>query len=913
VNRGLILAFLVTLATLAALSLVSDDAEATTNCHATGNWCKGWAQVSTTTGGVSSTRCFSFTTVNSAPACPTTTSDNAVWEMDSGACVTLYYFDTTTGAAPPAAPNKVTLTAHVDALGTTVITWLNGGAEPANGASYTFCATSNGLVGGAERAGTYQVRVWPVKDNGAALNYDIRSDGTAAVGTITTFDKGAVRGNAKIASIARNAYPAGSTFAYGTAADETITITTTLTAANGDANVETARNGITSDTTGFTTGQAGPTTDVDATTFAQSFVADNTFGAASGAWNPFFTIIGNAALTGERWTAMASTGHGAGITTLTVSGNPVAYDSTTFNIDARVVFDQDGVGGFAGADDMVVAKLGSSSGPVTSLFNKGETYYAEWYLYNARSEYVTRLMTFAREDAVPTTCTSGTASAVGNKYSATSTLGTGVTCLAANDATGSTRFVRVTNTDQNHLSGVFIRVSSFYYVDCHIQPGTPLVKDVFFTQDSAETFTYTAGANVIDGWVHAVGVRNDLEVDTSGSAIAWAFKKPDTTTIQSGTDDTGSDGWTPNAAPHEQTAQAPVGVWSFQCSVSFNGNTGSDSEAFNVISSFTGDLETQLSFPNPSIVNNAVNIYARTTRLGACFVPDAAPNITITHIDQTTTPHSSVTDVNAQSMVNVVDGTATVSSCLYRYTITPTFVGQHNILVRAKYSGAEVVVSEQWSVVREAPHLRVLVAASLEPGTAATAWLRIELTDAAQSPDSVPQARHGHVTTAYAWLEDAAYSNTKNPVTWAAAVNGALYAYNFTTPGLAGVYDLEFKVPVYGTTVRASEPFTVTETTGDILSMSALPGFTEEATTAIILFLLLLIWAVYQKWLGVAFGSLIALLSATVGSLASWADMEDWFALGLILVVFGVLVEIFVDYEQWGWVEKATNRRKAKQ
>ena len=568
---------------LAYVAFDAPTAEASTVCHASGNWCQGYAHVSTTSGGVASARCFALRTTNTAPTCSTTApgitpSNEASWELDPGGCGTFYYFDVTTGALPPSAPNKVTIQVRFSDTGTIVRTFLSAGAEPANGSSYTFCSTSDGLAGSPVRAGTYRLFLNPVKDNGVN-NYNINSDGS---GSVLGYDRGALRGKMQISSIARSAYPAGSTFAYGPSGDETVTVTTTFTQPNGDNNVETAFNAIADQAT-LLVGQQGATVDIDATTtLAQGFVADSTFPAASSPYVPGFTIVGVDPLTSLKWTVLSATGHGAGVTRFS---DVFAYDGA-FNIDPRIAYDKDGAGT---PDDLVVARLTNSGGALTSVYNRGEVWYGEWYLLNARGEQLTRSMTFILRDPTPTTCISiGSLAPSSGKYSTTQTLPTSATCTAAATDLGTARTLLATNTDQSDATGDIFGVSSLLYIDAHPQSLPTLDKDDFPTEDADETLTYLVQGNgiggdashTIHGWCHVKNVRKDLEVDTSGSAVTGTYKDPTTATRLTQTTDTASDGWT--AGSLNLLATTPLGTWTWTCGATFNGNTGTDIEPFTI-------------------------------------------------------------------------------------------------------------------------------------------------------------------------------------------------------------------------------------------------------------------------------------------------------------------------------------------
>lgn len=567
---------------LLGLLAVVPHAEASTNCHATGNWCQGEAEVRVSASGVTGSRCFYLSTDSNTQTCTPASSNQATWKLDAGACITLYWFETITSSATVPAPNKVTAAVKLDNSATDAIAFQTLGARPGAGTTWSFCATSTGLTGASPRAGTYRLYIRAVKDNavGGIGNYDVDSDGTATVATIDTFDKGALVAKMCI-SVTQSAYPSGSTFAYGPAADEVMTISATVTQPNLDANAENLAVGIWDSAT-KTLGELGSQSDLDGTTFSGTFTADNSYTTANGPWQPYVRIYGTAALTSTAWTDASTTAGclGAGMAN---SSTNIVYQSATFNIDPGVKFDSDGSGGYSGADDLTVIKLGSSSGAAVSVLNKGETFYAEWYLYNARSEYVTRSMTFAREDSTPTTCNSGSISAVSSKYSTTSTLATSSVCLTTATTTGSPRYFRATNTDQNHRSGQLFGVSSLYFVDSHIQLSGTLVKDDFPTEDSAEDTSYRISTAVTDtthGWCHVKSVRKDVDVDTSGSAVTWTYLDSTPTSRLTGTTDTASDGWT--STHLDLLASTPLGSWTFRCAATFNGNTGTTDQTFTV-------------------------------------------------------------------------------------------------------------------------------------------------------------------------------------------------------------------------------------------------------------------------------------------------------------------------------------------
>lgn len=580
-------------------------------------------------------------------------------------------------------------------------------------------------------------------------------------------------------------------------------------------------------------------------------------------------------------------------------GSTTFRESNLFRADPRVKLDKDGSGGYGAADNLAVVKLGGSGGATITLANRGETIYWETFIYNARSEKLSRAMTFTTQDTVPTTCTShGSLTPSSNKYSVTYALPTSSTCLAANDATGTARTLLVTNTDQSQRSGNHLFVSSLYFTDAHIQQSNTLSKDDFPTQDSTEQFSYITGAHLVNLWCHIEGVRLDgTEVDTSGAAVSWNFKNPSGTTTSSGTDDTGSDGWTPNGSPHTISAAAPVGIWTSTCAVTFNGNTGTDTESWNAVSAFTGTFDTRLYLPNPSLVNVQVRIYARTTDAGSCFVPDAPPRIEISHINPNTSPATIVTDVNGVQMRNVVDGTQTVNSCLYYHDFTPTTIGVYNVHVRANYTGAEVDTSTPWTIVFETPSLRIVAPNTVPPGESVTVYVRLEVSDLVQTPDAVPMFKAGRFSS-HAFTETTPYANSRNLVNWAQTINGAQYAFNWT-PTAEGAYNVQYKATILGTTFRASEMITVGETTtgeSETMTLIELPGMTSPVALALIIFILALVWSCARGFWWTAFAS-------TVGAVMMLINQTEWFAWAALVFILGCWVEVI-------WVNRQARREE---
>lgn len=580
-----------------AFALWADEASATTGCQGASplptvaNTCHGFSHVSTQTGGVlGGTRCFMLRTTNNGQPCSGTglTPTNEAWQLDGGACKTLYYFDTVTAGTVPAAPNKVSVSVKADDTATNVIVYQSLAAEPGNGATFSFCATDTGLAGGSPRAGTYYAALTLVKDNGNGLpgnaNYNINTQGQATVGAILNYDRGALRAGLVFSGIGVNAYPSGSTFAYGPGGDETMTVTATFTTPNIDnANRETMQTGIVDEAT-LAIGSGGATVDVDTGSLAQNFVVDGTFPFSNNPYVAAVSPIGSAALTGNLWAHAASTGHCA---TCVKFSDGLVYNSNDIAIDPRIVFDSDGAGTFATADDIAIVKLGTSGGPDVDVFNRGETVYSEFYLFNARGQQLTRTMTIGREDATPTTCASAPLSPSSGKYTFTGTI-TLATCVDTSTVAGAPRYYRATATDQSHRSAEVHGVSDLLFIDAHLEADSGLTVDDYPTEDAGEVHTFqissSGGMDTSDTiylWCGVQGVRKDVDIDTSGTAVTtWRLVDPLGATRASTTGDTGANGFTTTSL--SLLATTPLGSWDADCAATWNANTGSDTEPFTI-------------------------------------------------------------------------------------------------------------------------------------------------------------------------------------------------------------------------------------------------------------------------------------------------------------------------------------------
>ncbi len=577
---------------------------------AAGPW-KGDAFVSQDNAGLG-TRNFALRTVNDQNAA----QDRGSWELDAGDSLTLYFKTWTTGVPPDAATNII-LRVYSD-NGNTQIIQLHNGAPPADGTTFTFYSTDNGLNTGTPVAGTY--RLYVQAQCVGALNcplgtYDINSD--------TDGDKGALRGGIKVSDITKNAYPAGSTYAYGPAGDETMTFTAVTTDRFEDTGtgqtvrVNTKRNAGSVIETGTTQelGSGGST--------SNGFVADNTYDPTGGTdYDVQFEIVGTSALlTGEKWTHIATAGNGASITR---DGATIARYANRFVVDPRIYFSIDG------------ASATNDATSTYAIYNRAETVTSTFQLLNARNEALSRSMNVSVLNSVGSV-ESGPTSKTPSSNVYTFTYSVGTSDTATNDTTGSSKKLRVTNTDQTKDSNNVFAVSSLYFVDAHPQLNdTSVNKDDFPTEDANETTSGVISADIFSFFAHVKNVRKDTNIDTSGSAVTFTVTKPDNSTRTTQTSDTGSDGWTSN---FDFALEAPGGAWAVTASTTFNGNSGTDSETLTFVSPYAGNYAIYAVGWNQTYdIGETARFTIQTTERQEdgtfdSLVPDSAPTYQLRYWD----------------------------------------------------------------------------------------------------------------------------------------------------------------------------------------------------------------------------------------------------------------------------------------
>lgn len=320
--------------------------------------------------GAGNTRRYSLRTANVTGA-PT---DRATWEGDAGSSVTLFFRNETAGAVPPGNADNVfeLLVYYETGTGTLVKTLHSGTTPPADGTSYTFHFTSNGDSGGSPRAGT--LRLYIRADRDAIVAYDRNSDNTGGSGTSGTGDQGALRSNLLVSDLTVSAYPSGSKFAYGVAADEQFTLTATHTQKYADRDNETfdmiSLNASDVAVETFTDVELGA-----ATTTAQAFTVDDTYATGDNNYGFRFTVNNNSLLlTGEKWTRPIDSG-----ANVTQDGTNSVKRSSFYVVNPDVTF--------------------ASVTPGQTKYNRGESATVTYNIQNARSQNLTRSMTALVKDS----------------------------------------------------------------------------------------------------------------------------------------------------------------------------------------------------------------------------------------------------------------------------------------------------------------------------------------------------------------------------------------------------------------------------------------------------------------------------------------------------------------------------------
>lgn len=228
-----------------------------------------------------------------------TTAADKIFKVAPGQSLAFTFKNVTDGLAPPGDANNLfqILLYKETGTGTLIRAIVNTLTPPADGTVYTVYGTADGLVGGATRGFTGRLYIRAKRSGGAAGlgDYDRDSDNNFGTGNAASaFDPGVFQSGLAVSAINANTYPAAATFAYGTAANETITLTATHTLPIAVQSHEQLRidalevAAVQASGTAQTANSAGST--------AQSFTANNTFDDASKSYGARLVVVGNALL-----------------------------------------------------------------------------------------------------------------------------------------------------------------------------------------------------------------------------------------------------------------------------------------------------------------------------------------------------------------------------------------------------------------------------------------------------------------------------------------------------------------------------------------------------------------------------------------------------------------------------------------
>lgn len=252
----------------------------------------------------------------------TWTATAATQDTAAGSSVVITVTNATTGGAPPAVTDTLTLTYADDNSGVIKSVTLNNTSASQTD---TFFFTNNGLTGGSARCGTVEIKLRATKTTGGGLQtYDVETDGapnTPPTGFSSATDRGWIRGTTTATVSTSNVSAGGAKpnpYAYTTAGGDTIFhrvvfgsaifISRTLTATVGAIVSQTSASGTqTFDTT-------------------MTNVVDNRFPASSSSQVADFTV-GNATLTGLPFTVITTN------TTDTLTIDPRLTRTPLFQLD----------------------------------------------------------------------------------------------------------------------------------------------------------------------------------------------------------------------------------------------------------------------------------------------------------------------------------------------------------------------------------------------------------------------------------------------------------------------------------------------------------------------------------------------------------------------------------------------------
>lgn len=358
----------------------------------------------------------------------------------------------------------------------------------------------------------------------------------------------------------------------------------------------------------------------------------------------------------------------------------------------------------------VSSKLLLDSGPVAlntdndlnlntnfAVYNRGESPAINYYLGYARGDpfgSVSGITQIVYNDNEVQEDNQLEATDVAGKVVTSYTIGAGDKALA--DLSGSPKHLHAlwSGNSTDHSAESFA-VSSFYYVDLHPQAQSEfaLIKDNFPTEDANEVYQYVILGGATNLWAHVAGVRLDgTEVQTSGGALLLERFDPEGGLADSTAFDTGADGW---SARLSKSVDEPPGIWDYQLSVSFAGNSGSASHPISHITPLTSNLSTDLHPPAKLKPGQIQRWHFQTQIEDVADEPDSVPEWELRDVDAAGNWFVAASG----TMKNVVDNAAAVKGGEYYFDLTTPNKGTYVMHTKAFLNGNGIRVAEPFEVV----------------------------------------------------------------------------------------------------------------------------------------------------------------------------------------------------------------------
>lgn len=850
---------------LGFLLVVAPTVDATHVCGSSGV-CDGHASAIASPTATGSRRfCLQEVSVNNG--CSVSDFDQTgLWEVPAGGSLTLEYFSGTQGTVPPAAPTTLQLLVRIDTTTTNFCAFQMTGTEPAQGTTYTFHARTGCTAGGTPVAGTFRIYIRALKTGGLDA-YDVTSDGNGPTGQ-GAFRKGSLRSQIVVSNLDDTGPPSGSTYAYGTASDETITGSATFTAQAYDLNNEQMRLDLITSAGG--TVETGTVSDQDTTTRQHSYVVDETLTASSSTYALRLVLAGNAALTGDPWTVYATTGHFSGFIR---DSDTVLRTPATLTADPRIHVE-------SRSCDHV-------------LYNRGETPSCTVDVENARDEDVTRSVTITVKDSLG--ATKDTEATTGNPHASGLTIG--ASDDAAFDFTGKQWILTADTADTYESAPVnAYRVSSKYMVGSS-------------AGSNDLTVTNTDGYSVVNRgeqktWsVYLSFARGDALASTS-NINEFVRRDADSSNDLGQTVTTDAAGlvassYTPAAtdpATADVTGDAKVLFYAFA------GNTADETvTAWGVSSLYFVDVHPQKDevlvkddFPAQDATEDHAYIissdvlrawtHVEGVRLDGTEIDTTGTAISVILWDPTgDAAQSHTTDTGSDGWANGFGFTPNAPAGTWHLSGTVSYLGN---------TGFDNETLDFVSAFTANLVLRLHFPPTVEPNTTVAIYVRTEVDDVATEPDGVPVMKISRVntsTTPPSWEDVVSIVSMLNVVDWTASVDGALYQYNFTVPG-PGTYNVWARAPLQSAPIRETNNLlqvqeglampTDLNVTTDIAPML-------EYLFWLTVFLAALVWGGYIGHYWVMTGAFVGILSLFT-PLGDW-DTESIFILTLVAAFISAL------------------------